>query len=160
MASRFAPNGVLWVNVKRRRVKEGVIFFLFHFVFLCVRRGWCRGMVWWIFQRGLDERSRFQISTDSNIYRQYPIFLWATQLYNVGRYWGQNYRYSLYYLYYIYWQSMLTIMIQKNQGSKYRISGSYRMGVFHIGYRISGEISRICAHVGRSYQTLYIMKYW
>jgi len=24
-----------------------------------------------------------------------------------------------------------------NQGSKYRISGSYRIGVFHIGYRIS-----------------------
>ena len=46
-----------------------------------------------------------------------------------------------------------------NQGSKYRISGSYRMGVFHIGYRISGEISGIRADIGRSYQTLYIMKY-
>ena len=46
------------------------------------------------------------------------------------------------------------------QGSKYRISGSYRMGVFHIGYCISEEISGIRAHIGRSYQTLYIMKYW
>ena len=35
-----------------------------------------------------------------------------------------------------------------------------RMGVFHIGYPISGEISRIRAHIRRSYQTLYIMKYW
>ena len=41
------------------------------------------------------------------------------------------------------------------QGSKYRISGSYRMRVFHIGYQISGEISRIHAHIGRSYRTLY-----
>ena len=45
------------------------------------------------------------------------------------------------------------------QGSKYRISGSYQIGVFHIGYRISGEISGIRAHIGRSYRTLYIMKY-
>ena len=38
--------------------------------------------------------------------------------------------------------------VPKNQGSKYRISGSHRMGVFHIGYRISGEISGIRAHIG------------
>jgi len=44
------------------------------------------------------------------------------------------------------------------QGFKYQISGSYQIGVFHIGYRISGEILGICAHIGRSYQTLYIMK--
>jgi len=42
------------------------------------------------------------------------------------------------------------------QGSKYRISGSYQMGVFisDIGYR--GR-SGIPAHIGRSYRTLYIM---
>ena len=45
------------------------------------------------------------------------------------------------------------------QGSKCQISGLYRMWVFHIEYRISGEISGIRAHIGRSYQTLYIMKY-
>ena len=36
------------------------------------------------------------------------------------------------------------------QGSKYRISGSYRIGIFHIGYQISGEISGIRMHIGRS----------
>jgi len=50
--------------------------------------------------------------------------------------------------------------MQSIQGSKYRISGSHRMGFFHIGYRISGEISRIRVHIRRSYWTLYIMKYW
>jgi len=45
------------------------------------------------------------------------------------------------------------------QGSKNQISGSYRMGFFHIGYRISGKILGIRAHIGRSYGTLYIMKY-
>ena len=35
-----------------------------------------------------------------------------------------------------------------SEGSKYRISGSYRMGAFHIGYRISEEISGIRAHIG------------
>lgn len=36
-------------------------------------------------------------------------------------------------------------------GSNYRISGSYRMGSFHNGSRISGDISGIHAHIGLSY---------
>ena len=43
------------------------------------------------------------------------------------------------------------VQVSPKQGSQYRISESYRMGVFHIGYRISGEISGIRAHIGRSY---------
>ena len=46
-----------------------------------------------------------------------------------------------------------------DQGSKYRISESYRMRVFHIEYWRSGEISGIHAQIGHSYWTLYIMKY-
>jgi len=57
-------------------------------------------------------------------------------------------------------EGMLMCIWCFTQGSKYQISGSYRMGVFYIGFRISGEISGIRAHTGRSYQTLYIMKYW
>jgi len=49
--------------------------------------------------------------------------------------------------------------LKPTQGSKYRISGLYRMGVFHIGYWIQGEISGIRVHIRYSYQTLYVMKY-
>ena len=50
-------------------------------------------------------------------------------------------------------------LMLEGQGSKYRILESYRMGFFHIRYRISGEISGMYAHIRRSYWTLYIMKY-
>ena len=41
------------------------------------------------------------------------------------------------------------------QGSKYRISGSYRMGSFHIGYRISGDIGDTRAYRAFMSDTIY-----
>ena len=58
-----------------------------------------------------------------------------------------------------FYQNDLVLSMGKYQGSKYQITGSYQMGVFHIGYRILGGISGIRAHIGRSYWTVYIMKY-
>ena len=45
----------------------------------------------------------------------------------------------------------LIMMLRYKQGFKYQIAESYRMAAFLIGYRISGEISGIRAHIGRSY---------
>jgi len=54
-----------------------------------------------------------------------------------------------------------------NQGSKYWISGSYRMGVFHFGYRISdiwGDIWDMRAYRAFISDTIYneilITKSW
>jgi len=52
--------------------------------------------------------------------------------------------------------------LTENQGSKYRISGSYRMGGF--SHRISGEISGIRAHfsvhIGHYIYEILITKSW
>ena len=52
------------------------------------------------------------------------------------------------------WNCVMYSCYMWYQRSKYRISGSYRTGGFHIGYQISGEISGIRAHIERSYWTL------
>jgi len=66
----------------------------------------------------------------------------------------------------------LSLAFNKNgesswQGSKYQISGSYRMGVFHIGYQISdigGDIGDTRAYRASISDTIYnkilITKSW